>query len=140
MPDGEPISAVLEARTPFNDYRPDDDKAVLTSKMLMPMRVGNASIVPLDDYTAFHDHRPLVLASFMAFPSFVAAMVFMLTHFVPLVFFVPDDLFLVALFVFAMVIVTMIVLCKSWNGYADCKRKSRSKAVANQFHLVHLRC
>jgi hypothetical protein len=37
MPDGEPISAVLEARTPFNDYRPDDDKAVLTSKVRMPM-------------------------------------------------------------------------------------------------------
>jgi hypothetical protein len=82
-----------------------------------------------------------MLTGFMPLPSFVAAMIFMLTCFVPLVFFVPVASLasLVAIFVFAT-IVTMIVLRKRWNGYADCKSKGRSKAVSYQFHLVHLRC
>ena len=35
----EPIAAVLEPRTSFNDHRPDDDEAVLTTEMLMPVCV-----------------------------------------------------------------------------------------------------
>jgi hypothetical protein len=95
----------------------------------------------LDNHRPFNDNAPLVLTGFMALPSFVAAMVFMLAHFVPLVFFVALTglVPLVAVFVFAMMIVAMIVLCKSRNGYADCKSQSRSKPVSNQFHLVLLR-
>jgi hypothetical protein len=105
--------------------------------MLMPMIVRNAAVVPFDNHTPLDHHRPLVLTGFMAFPSFVAAMVFVLARFVALVRFVPLVRFmsLVAIFVFAMMIVIMIVLCKRWNGYADCKSKGRSKAVSNQFHL-----
>ena|SRR6185437_11735151 len=107
--------------------------------------------MPLHDHTVLNDHRPFVLTGFVAFPSFMAAMIFMLARFVPLVFFMPlaDIVPLVVFvpvaglmspFVFPMMIVIMIVLGKRWNSYADCKSKSRCKAVSNQFHLVHLRC
>jgi|SwirhisoilCB2_FD_contig_123_65277_length_840_multi_8_in_0_out_0_2 hypothetical protein len=115
--------------------------------------------MPLDYHTPLNHHRALVLTRFMALPAFVAAMVFMLTgfmalppfvaamvfmlaRFMPLVIFVPlaGLMSFMAVFVFAMIIITVIVLRKSWNGYADCKSKGRSKAVSNQFHLVHLRC
>jgi uncharacterized membrane protein len=92
-------------------------------------------------FTGFVAFPPLVatvvfmFTRFVAFPSFVATMIFMLTCFVPVV----SLAFLVTIFIFTM-IVTMIMLCKRWNGYADCKSKSRSKAISNQFHLVHLRC
>src|SRR6185312_14938719 len=103
--------------------------------------------MPLDYHTPLNHHRALVLTRFMALPAFVAAMVFMLTGFMALPPFVAAMVFMLArfmsfmaVFVFAMIIITVIVLCKSWNGYADCKSKGRSKAVSNQFHLVHLRC
>src|SRR6185437_13910555 len=98
--------------------------------------------MPLDYHTPLNHHRALVLTRFMALPAFVAAMVFMLTGFMALPTFVPlaGLMSFMAVFVFAMIIITVIVLRKSWNGYADCKSKGRSKAVSNQFHLVHLRC
>jgi hypothetical protein len=136
-PDDKPIAAVLESRTAFNDHRTDNDKPVLTAKMPMPMVVRNAPVVPFNDHTPLDYHRPLVLTGFVAFPSFVATMVFMLTRLVALVRFVPlaGLMSLVAIFIFAMMIVIMIVLGKCRHGHTYRKSENGSKAVSNQFHL-----
>jgi hypothetical protein len=99
--------------------------------------------MPFDDYTPLDHHRPLVLAGFVAFPSFVATMVLMLARFMPIMRFMPLMRFvplvpfmsLVAIFVFTMMIVVMIVLCKRGDRYTYRKSENGSKAVSNQFHL-----